>query len=296
MRRFGDSEIPVVLESVARALVSKGFIFDRLNRPEDVLATCDEVVRRFGDSEIPVVLESVAKALVSKGYALEDLDRPEDVLATCDEVVRRFGDSEIPVVLESVARALVSKGFTLGGLNRLEDALVACDEVVRRFGDSESPAFRMATECVLIIKADFELECRRYKAAIKTAGRVLDLCHTESPEYRWLAHLIRAKATLASGDLSASEQDIAVILTILPSLDSLPKESLDALIEFSIEIGPERMVELIQTSPSSKLLLPLTTALEQELGRDPRVAREVAEVAEDIQKDLARLRETQGEE
>ena len=62
---------------------------------------------------------------------------------------------------------------------------------------------------------------------------------------------------------------------------------------FSIEIGPERMVELIQASPSANLLLPLTTALEQELGREPRVALEVTEVAEDIRKDLARLRETQ---
>ena len=105
----------------------------------------------------------------------------------------------------------------------------------------------------------------------------------------------QGKGDLASGDLSASERDIAAILTILPNLDSLPKESLDALMTFSIEIGPERMVELIQASPSANLLLPLTTALEQELGHEPRVALEVAEVAEDIRKDLARLRETQSD-
>ena len=183
----------------------------------------------------------------------------------------------------------------LGRLNRTEDAVATFDEVVRRFGDSESPAFRRATECALLIKADFDIECRRYKAAIEAAGRVLDMCHTESSENRRLAYLIRAKATLASGDLSASERDIAAILTILPDLDSLPKESLDALMAFSIEIGPERMVELIQASPSANLLLPLTTALEQELGHEPRVALEVAEVAEDIRKDLARLRETQSD-
>ncbi|MDE2703841.1 MAG: hypothetical protein OXI35_02155 [Gemmatimonadota bacterium] len=201
----------------------------------------------------------------------------------------------MPSLLESVAKALVSKGFTLGMLNRPEDALTACDEVVRRFGDSESPAFRMATEYALLIKADLELECRRYEAAIEAAGRVLDICHMESSENRCSAHLIRAKATLASGDRSTSERDIATILTILPDLDSLPKESLEELMEFSIEIGPERMVELIQASPSANLLLPLTTALEQELGREPRVALEVAEVAEDIRKDLARLRETQSD-
>ena len=296
VRRFGDSEMPDVLEFVAQALSRKGHALGRLNRPEDAVATLDEVVRRFGDSEMPDVLQSVARVLVSKGdILLSRLNRPEDALVTYDEVVRRFGNSEIPAFLESVARVLVSKGLILGRLNRPEDALASFDEVVHRFGDSESPAFRMATECALLIKADFEIECRRYKAAIESAGRAIDMCHTESSENRCLAHLVRAKATLASGDLSASERDIAAILTILPDLDSLPKEGLDELTMFSIEIGPERMVELIQASPSANLLLPLTTALEQELGREPRVALEVAEVAEDIRKDLARLRETQSD-
>ena len=295
VHRFGDSEMPDVLKSVAQALSRKGIILGRLNRLEDALVAYDEVVRRFGDSETPDLLKFVAQALSRKGHALSDLDRLEDALVACDEVVRRFGGSEMPDVLESVAQALVCRGFTLGRLNRTEDAVATFDEVVRRFGDSESPAFRRATEGALLIKADFDIECQRYKVAIEAAGRVIDMCHTESSENQWLAYLIRAKATLASGDLSASERDIAEILTILPDLDSLPKESLDALMAFSIEIGLERMVELIQASPSANLLLPLTTALEQELGHEPRVALEVAEVAEDIRKDLARLRETQSD-
>ena len=60
--------------------------------------------------------------------------------------------------------------------------------------------------------------------------------------------------------------------------------------EFSIELGPARMRELIQGSPAAPLLLPLTTALEQELGLEPRVAREVDEVAQDIRKELENLR------
>lgn len=295
VRRFGDSEIPDILESVASALFGKGCALGALDRLEDALTTFDELVRRFDDSKTPYVLGLVAQALVSKGYALGDLDRLEDALVAYDEVVRRFGDSEIPDILESVAQALVRKGHALGDLDRLEDALTTFDEVVRRFGDSKSPAFRITTECALLIKADFAIESRRYKAAIEAASRVLDIyiCHTELSENRRIAHLIRAKATLASGDRSASERDIEAILAILPNLDSLPKESLEELMTFSIDLGPERMVELIQASPSANLLLPLTTALEQELGREPRVALEVAEVAEDIRRDLAKLRETQ---
>ena len=40
----------------------------------------------------------------------------------------------------------------------------------------------------------------------------------------------------------------------------------------------------------------LTTALERELGLEPRVAREVEEVAQDIWRDLAKLREGQTED
>ena len=51
------------------------------------------------------------------------------------------------------------------------------------------------------------------------------------------------------------------------------------------------MRELIAASPSRSLLLPLTTALERELGIETRVPREVEEVAGDIRQDFAKLRE-----
>ena len=63
-----------------------------------------------------------------------------------------------------------------------------------------------------------------------------------------------------------------------------------ALLEFSVALGSQRMRELIQASPSAQLLLPLTTALERELGLEPRVAREVDEVARDVQRTLAGLK------
>ena len=50
------------------------------------------------------------------------------------------------------------------------------------------------------------------------------------------------------------------------------------------------MRDLIVASAAADLLLPLTTALELELGLEPRVAREVEEVAEDIRRDLAERR------
>ena len=48
--------------------------------------------------------------------------------------------------------------------------------------------------------------------------------------------------------------------------------------------------DAVFASPAADLLLPLTTALEKDMGLAPRVAKEVEEVAEDILRDMAERR------
>ena len=217
------------------------------------------------------------------------IDLPE--LATWDEVVRRFGSSEAPDLLEPAAKALFSKGLILRRLNRPKEALAIHDDVVDRFEASESSDCRTLAGFALLEKASIELMLQRYESAIATAGRVLDPRRSEPAERRLRGHLIRGGAILASGDPSASEQDIEAILSILPEIGSPPKVGFDVLVSFSAALGPARMRELIQASPAAELLLPLTTALEWELGLEPRVAREVEEVARDVRRDLAKAKE-----
>ena len=110
-----------------------------------------------------------------------------------------------------------------------------------------------------------------------------------------LGHVIRARALLAAGDRSACEHDVEAVLALLLEF-GISTESVLALMDFSVALGPQRMCELIQASPSEHLLLPLTTALERELGHEPRVAREVDEVAQDIQQKLKALKANHGVE
>ena len=113
---------------------------------------------------------------------------------------------------------------------------------------------------------------------------------------RLIEALIRFMASyyspsLAGGDPSTREQDVEAIPAILPKLAAPSRENLEALMEFSLDFGPARMSELIQASPAADFLLPFRTALEWEMGLEPRVAREVEEVAEDVRRELAKLRE-----
>ena len=114
--------------------------------------------------------------------------------------------------------------------------------------------------------------------------------HLGSPENRLAGYLIRFQAALAQGDRPACERDVESILVLLPALDKFPKEVMDLLMGYSIELGPERLHELIEASPSAALLLPLMTALEEDLGLEPRVAQEVEAVAADIRADLEKLK------
>ena len=135
-----------------------------------------------------------------------------------------------------------------------------------------------------------ELKSLQYESVTETATRATEGSE-EVPEQRLRGHVIRARAMLAGGgDRAAREHDVEAVLALLPELRPIPREAVMALMDFSVALGPQRMCELIQASPSPHLLLPLTTALERELGREPRVAREVDEVARDIQRTLTELR------
>ena len=82
------------------------------------------------------------------------------------------------------------------------------------------------------------------------------------------------------------ENEVATLLPQLAAMNRLPEGCVSTLIQFAAVAGPARARDLIQDSQCEDRLLPLVTALEQTLGRSPRVAREVEEVAADIRSEL----------
>ena len=89
----------------------------------------------------------------------------------------------------------------------------------------------------------------------------------------------------ARGEIVA-ENEVATLLPQLAAMNRLPEGCVSTLIQFAAVAGPARALDLIQDSQCEDRLLPLVTALEQTLGRSPRVAREVEEVAADIRSEL----------
>ena len=291
-RRFGDSDEPGILKHLASALVSKGTTLVHMNRAEDAVGVWNDVVRRFGESGSPLYHEEIATAVLNRVVVLSSLNRPDEALEACDETLRRFGSGDEPYGVEAVAQTLVSKASLLASLDRTEEAFAAWDEVVRRFEASDEPALRDAAESALCRRAQHELTEGRARTALGLLDRALPQGRAGMPDSRLQGHLIRARAHLAEGDGEACAADVETALLILPEMNMLPRDVLVALADLSAGVGPERMCDLIKSSPAGDLLLPLRTALERELGLEPRVAREVEEIAEDIRREL--LAQTNG--
>ena len=290
LRRFGTSAAVPLLASVAFGMERKGAALLQLNRTEEAMAAWSLLAARFGQSEEPVIVGLATTALENKTAALFGLNRLEDALAVSDEAVRRFGESEVPEVQDFVALALVKKGAALLKLNQFEEALEAWGEVERRFGTGESRKARFAVRIALLGRAIYELETDQARAAIASIDRLFANKGARSPEIDCLAHMVRVRALLIEDNGAACVPDFQAVLVTLPKLGTLSKEFLDDLSATALALGLEKTRDLIVASPAADLLLPLTTALELELGEEPRVAKEVEEVAEDIRRDMAERR------
>ena len=250
---FGGDDTPAVLEHVARGLVNKAGLLISLRRFDEALAVSDDVVHRCGAADTPELSHLVAEALNTKAGSLILLERFDAALAVCDDTLHRFGSDRRPSLIEPVARVLGFKAFAFNKLDRSDEARAAFDEAVQRLEEDDSSSALETMQIILLQKAELELNGLRYEAVITTADRLLAQ-RTESSENRWKAHLARGKACLAMNGPSACGPDIEAILAILPGLDVLPRDCLDALMRLSIDVGPKRMLELIQASPSTTLL------------------------------------------
>ncbi len=285
-RRFGNSDEPEILKRLASALVSKGTALVNMDRAEDAVGVWSDVVRRFREGDASLVCEEIATAVLNRIIVLGSLNRPEEALEACDEALQRFGSSDEPYNVEAVALTLVNRGALLIALDRVDEGFAAWDEVVRRFEASDAPALRDAAESALCRRAQHELTEGRARTALGFLDRALLPHRAGMPDSRLQGHLVRARAHQAEGDGEACAGDVETALSILPELNILPRDVLVALADLSMVVGQERMCDLIKSSPASDLLLPLRTALEKELGLEPRVAREVEEVAEDMRREL----------
>jgi tetratricopeptide (TPR) repeat protein len=97
---------------IAATLASKGLTLMRLERYEEGVEVCGEVVRLYGDRSDSPTRVLVAGALLQQGIALTALGRVDEAPAAYDDLLRRFGEAaDNPDLAEIVATARQLRSF-----------------------------------------------------------------------------------------------------------------------------------------------------------------------------------------
>ena len=292
-RRFGESEKMSLRTDAAAGLLSRAMILEDMGRGQEALDQCNAVLDRFGAVGQAEMEEWIGYALLMKGRLLDRSDRPKEALVALDEGLQRFENSDLSQADDAVLAAFAERGTLLWKLGNEDAARAAFTDALKRLGGEQADSTADWRARFQLLRGNLELDCNDYGSARETASELLAHDPESAPDYRCLAFLLRARAALVDAPRSA-ESDLAAALDMLPALDPLPTEAFRALAEAAVELGAARLLELLQGSASAELFLPLTTALELELGRIPRVAREVEEVAKDIRRSLAEARRERG--
>ena len=240
---------------LSAALLHKSLLLIETGQAREALTVCDDLLDLVGTRRDGAFSILFAFASLLKGFSQLKVGDLEDALYTCNQALSSIGEVEATSPVSLVVALIVqAKGLILAHSNRPVEALTAFDEIVRRIGPDPEPKFAVLVAMSLALKA----------------------------------------LILASMGETISESEISLMLACVPDPEDLPRRIVDAMGYYVVGVGPARALELIQESPAAQILLPLVTALQQELGQTPQVAKEVQEIAQDIRRKLAELQEQTG--
>ena len=304
---FESAESPALRPVVATALLNRSFFLSTLGRTQDAIDACDHLIGKFPCDDSDPVAEPVATALFNRGMMLDKMDRAEDALASYDELQNRFGSSDSVDVLVPVLNGQVNKAIALWNLQHWDEVLSVCEDIWNRFGNHRSFRVLQAVCTAMTIKSaalSVQGRSREHLAACDevlsrldrldhraSAGNVADYDAVAVSTLRLAVHDIRILTYMKEQNLPAVINDVRAILGTLPQLAATPEGSIRSLMAASFALGMDRLAALIRESPAADHLLALTTALELEMGENPRVAIEVRKVAKDMRDELVEIQE-----
>ena len=258
------------------------------DRPEEVLNRIDEIVQKSWSTQNRVEDLWLGLMLLIKGSLLHKTRRLEEALSVFNEVETRLGS--IPNCDSLVDEILFTKAYLLSQMERFDEAVEVFDKATERIAPRGR---RQLLGQALVDKGIVLGISGRIEDAIEVYDEVtsqLGSLNSDGIDKLVARALVNKGTLLAQERNTLSEEEVAGLLGRLIELDELPINTIAVLIQFSAKVGPARALELIQASPGKDLLLPLVTALQQELGEAPKVSCEVEEVAKDIRRELHEIR------
>ena len=233
----------------AVASLNKVLRLNLAGRYDEGVRACEQMLASFETSREPSIVAAVAMALDSKGRAWDELGNPSEAVYAYEQALDRFATAQMWDLSQLVADTMLRKGSALVQNGNPSEAVVAFDAVVAKFASADETSLVTQVATALLSKA----------AALLLQGKTI------------------------------TESDFSLLLDCVSKEEDLRPGLIQVLTILAVTSGLARTLKLIQASPAADSLLPLVTALQQELGQETHVAKEVDEVAADIRGNIVEL-------
>ena len=279
---------------MAVALVKEALTLRQMGRANEALDVYDQMIRLSYSEGVSSVESIVAITLLKELILLIEADQDDESLAICSELVNRFETRTRSQFRLLIAVTFYVEGIVLYKRNNFNKALTTYDEGLTYLdGTSENWISDVLMAGMIYCKGLTFMQKSQHDEAVLAFDQVVALYDiSRRTSFAALtANALAAKAiALDAVNQTISETEFSLLLKSLYEGGQLSNRCLNAIPLFIIRVEPARAIELIQASPAAQGLLPIVTALQQELGQTTHVAKEVDEVAADIRRIFVDLR------
>ena len=281
-----------VQEPVAQLLINKAQLLAAIGHEDEAIAILDHVTERLRMSELAAHQNQAVVAALNKVLKLNLAGRYVEGIQACDDLLTSFGTSREPAHVVMVATALDSKGRAWVELGNSPEAVHAYDQALECFAAVPTPDLDQLVADTMLRKVSALVQNQDPSGAVAAFDAVV--ARFAAADAKNLAAkvtsalMFKAAALILQGE-TLTENDFSLMLDFLSKEGELRPGLIQGLTTLAVISGLARTLELIQASPAADLLVPLVTALQQELGQETHVAKEVDEVAADVRRNLAYL-------
>ena len=281
-----------VQEPVAQLLINKAQLLADIGHEDEAIAIFEHVSERLRMSKVAAHQNQAVVAALNKVLKLNVAGRYDESIRACDDLLASFGTSREPAHVVMVATALDSKGRAWVELGNAPEAVHAYDQALECFAAVPAPDLDQLVADTMLRKGLALVQNQDPSGAVAAFDEVVarfaaaDAKNLAAKVTRAL--MSKAAALLLQGK-TLTESDFSLLLECLSKESELRPGLIQGLTTLAMISGLARTLELIQASTAADLLVPLVTALQQELGQETRVAKEVDEVASDVRRNLANL-------
>ena len=281
-----------VQEPVAQVLIDKAQLLADIGHEDEAIAIFEQVTEKLRISNVAAHHNQAVTAALNKVLWLNLAGRHDESIRACDDLLASFGTSREPNHVVMVAIALDSKGRAWVELGNTPEAVRAYDQALECFAAVPTPDLAPLVADTMLHKGSALVQNQDPSEAVAVFDTVVarfSAADATSLVPKVTSALLSKAAALILQGKTFAESDFSLLLDGLAKEGELRPGLVQGLTALAMISGLARTLELIQASPAADMLVPLVTALQQELGQETHVAKEVDEVAADVRRNLGYL-------